>query len=112
MKKIFACGFISFSLAFCTITACAQDSTNTGQKVKKAVKKTGKAIGKGAKKVGNKTAELVSKGSSEVVDKTYDGKTGPDGQKIFITDKSAYYWVDEKGKRHYVKEGELKDKIE
>ena len=51
MKKIFACGFISFSLAFCTITACAQDSTNTGQKVKKAVKKTGKAIGKGAKKV-------------------------------------------------------------
>ena len=44
MKKIFACGFISFSLAFCTIIACAQDSTTTGQKVKKAVKKTGKAI--------------------------------------------------------------------
>jgi len=112
MKKAIVTGSILFSIVCCTVTATAQDSTTAGQKVKKAVKNTGKAIGKEAKKVGNKTAELVSKGSSEVIDKTYDGKTGPDGQKIFINDKSEYYWVDDKGKRHYVKEDELKDKNE
>ncbi|MES2849275.1 MAG: hypothetical protein V4685_09470 [Bacteroidota bacterium] len=111
MKRIFVTGAMMFSFAFFSLTAHAQDdSTTAGAKIKKTAKKTGKAIKKGAKKVGNKTAELASKGSSEIIDKTYDGKVGPEGQKIFINDKSEYYWVDDKGKRHYVKEGELKDK--
>jgi hypothetical protein len=112
MKKIILTGSLLLSILISGIAVNAQDSTSAGQKVKKAAKKTGKAISKGAKKVGNKTAELASKGSSEIIDKTYDGKTGPEGQKIFINDKSEYYWVDEKGKRHYVKESELKDKTE
>lgn len=112
MKKLLVAAILVCSFGLFTMDVQAQDSTSTGQKIKKAAKKTGKAIGKGAKAVGNKTAELASKGSSEVVDKTYDGKTGPSGQKIFINDKSEYYWVDKKGHRHFVKESELKDKKE
>ena len=110
MKKVFAAAMMVCSFGLFTIAAHAQDSTSAGSKIKKAAKKTGKAIGTGAKAVGNKTAELASKGSSAVVDKIYEGKTGPDGQKIYINDKSEYYWVDKKGHRHYVKENELKDK--
>lgn len=109
MKKVVAALLITGCIGLFT-TVQAQDSSSAGSKVKNVVKKTGKAIGKGAKAVGNKTAELASKGSSRVVDKVYDGKTGPDGQTIYINEKSKYYWVDTKGHRHYVKKEELKDK--
>ena len=95
---------------FGAVSVHAQDSTTVGQDLKSAAKKTGKAVGKGAKKVGNKSAELASKGSSAVIDKVYKDKVGPDGQKIFIDNKSKYYWVDKKGHRNYVTEAELKDK--
>ncbi len=90
-------------------TAYAQD---TKEDIKKGVKKTGKAIGKGAKKVGTKTAELGSKGYAKAVDRTYDGKVAPNGRTVYITEDSRYYWVDKNGRRHYVKESQLKDKTE
>ncbi len=111
MRKIFIAGCLILVASFFTMGASAQEDSAT-TKIKKAAKATGKAIGKGAKKVGNKTAELASKGSSEILDKTYDGKTGTEGQKIFINNKSQYYWVDDKGHRHYVNESELIEKKE
>lgn len=88
----------------------AQDSTTVGQDLKNASRKTGKAIKKGADKVGKKTAEIASKAKSEVVDQTYEGKAGPDGEKIYIDSHSKYYYVDSKGHKQYVTEGQLKDK--
>lgn len=112
MKRKLVTGVIAACLAFTTNLLHAQDSTTAGQDAKNALKKTGKAIGKGAKKVGNKTAELASKGKAAVVDKVYEGKQGPDGQTIYINKKSKYYWVDDKGHRHFVAEEDLKDKEE
>ncbi|MEJ7739218.1 MAG: hypothetical protein WKF97_17470 [Chitinophagaceae bacterium] len=109
MKKKFLIGLIAVSAGFFSATQ-AQDTTTVGQDLKKAGKKTGKAVEKGAKKVGNKAAEVASKGKSEVVDKTYGGKQGPDGEKIYIDGRSKYYYVDKKGHKQYVKAGELKDK--
>lgn len=91
-------------------TVQAQDTTTAGQDIKNAAKKTGKAVKKTAKKVGNKTAELASKGSSAVVDKIYEGKQGPNGETIYIDNKSKYYWVDKKGHRVYIAESKLKNK--
>lgn len=88
----------------------AQDTTTVGQDLKSAANKTGKAVKKSAKKVGNKTAEIASKSSSAVVDKKFDGKQGPDGQTIYINSKSKYYYVDKKGRRQYITEGQLRDK--
>lgn len=45
------------------------------------------------------------------MDKTYEGKTAPNGEKVYITNDSRYYWVDKKGGRHFVKEDQLKDKM-
>ncbi|MEP7141445.1 MAG: hypothetical protein ABI707_01185 [Ferruginibacter sp.] len=95
---------------FATISAHAQDTTTVGQDLKEAAKKTGHAVKKSAKKVGNKTAELASKSKAGVVDKIYDGKEGPNGETIYINNKSKYYWVDKQGHRHFVIESELKDK--
>src|SRR5690349_927791 len=75
-----------------------------------AVKKTTRAVEKGAKKAGNETAEVASKGKATVTDKVYKDKVGPKGQKIYIDDHSRYYWIDEKGHRNYVTEAELKPK--
>lgn len=84
----------------------------TKEAIKKGAKKTGHAVKKGAKKVGSKTAELGSKSYSKVVDRTYDGKVAPNGRTVYITEDSRYYWVDKNGRRHYVKESQLKDKVD
>ncbi len=117
MKRVFVGLFL---LIFSVANAQEQDKTvgqeikkdakATGHFIKKSAKATGHAVKSGASAVGKKTSEVASKGHSEVVDKTYDGKSGPNGEKVFINDKSEYYWVDKKGHRHYVQESELKDK--
>lgn len=70
----------------------------------------GKEIKKDAKVVGNKTAELASKGKSDVVDKKYKNKVGPHGQTVYIDNHSRYYWVDKKGHKRFVDEGQLRNK--
>ncbi|KIO77361.1 hypothetical protein TH53_09840 [Pedobacter lusitanus] len=67
-------------------------------------------IKKAAKKVGNKTAEIAVKGASAVVDKTYKGKAGPNGQTIYIDNKSRYYYVNAKGAKVYLPKSKLKNK--
>ena len=111
-KKIMTCLVAGSAAMLFAGSLHAQEDTSTtiGDDLKSATKKTGVAIEKGAKKVGNKTAELASKGKSAVVDKVYEDKKGPDGQTIYINNKSEYYWVDKKGHRHYVREADLVDK--
>ena len=98
-------------LLFFTVKLYAQDSTEKSG-FKDALKKTGKAIGKGAKAAGNKTAELASKGHAAVVDKVVEDKQGPDVQKIYINKDDEYYWIDKKGHKHFVTEEELEEKEE
>ena len=63
-----------------------------------------------AKKVGHKTASIAVKGASKVVDKTYKGKEGPNGQTVYIDKKDRKYYVDDKGKKVYLKPSEIRDK--
>jgi hypothetical protein len=117
MKKLFVGLFLlMFSAANAQDTATTvgqeikEDAKAAGHGIKKGVKATGRAVGRGAKAAGRKTAEIASKGHSEIADKTFDGKVGPNGETVYINNKSKYYWVDKKGHRHYVEETELKDK--
>jgi hypothetical protein len=111
MKTTIKVSFFSLLLLFFAVSSAqSQDTTSLGKDIKKGVKNTGKAIGKGAKKAGTKTAELASKGKAGVVDKVYEGKEGPNGIKIYINKESRYYWIDKKGRRHYVNAAQLKDK--
>ena len=104
MKKLIGISLMSLFLAVGTV-AHAQDS-----EVKKDAKKVTKSVKKGAKKAGDKTAEVASKGKAQVTDAVHKDKVGPNNEKIYIDNHSQYYWVDDKGKRHYVKAEELKDK--
>jgi hypothetical protein len=70
----------------------------------------GKKIGNTAKKVGHKTSNVAANTASHVVDKKYDGKYGPNGETIYINDKSHYYYINKKGHRVYLKKSELMDK--
>jgi hypothetical protein len=63
-----------------------------------------------AKKVGHKTASIAVKGASKVTDKTYKGKEGPGGQTVYIDKHDKKYYVDEKGKKIYLKASEIHDK--
>lgn len=67
-------------------------------------------VSKAATKVGHKTSELAAKGASDVVDKQYKGKCGPNGETVYINNKSHYYYVNKKGHRVYLKKSELMDK--
>ena len=87
-----------------------KDTTTIGQDLKSAAQKTGKVIQKTAQEVGNKTAEVASKTRAGVVDKVYADKVAPNGSKVYIDKHSDYYWIDKKGKKHYIEESELVDK--
>lgn len=100
MKQIFFIAGTLFCMAL-TQPATAQEET---------LKEVGKDIKKGAKKAGNKTAEIAPKGKARITDTEHKDKVGPNGENIFIDNHSRYYWVDEKGKRHYVTEAQLKEK--
>lgn len=99
MKKILMITAMLFTSAL-IIPAGAQETA----------KEIGSDIKKGAKKAGRKTAEVASKGKAKVTDSAHKDKVGPDRQTIYIDNHSRYYWVDKKGRRHYVLESQLKDK--
>jgi hypothetical protein len=96
---------IAFAVAVtCSTAAFAQEKKDTLKiDPDKKIKKT-------AKTVGNKTAEVAVKGASTLVDKTYKDKVGPDGQTIYIDNKSRYYYVDGRGAKIYVSKSQLKAK--
>ena len=102
MKKIIGISlFLFFGIAG---VASAQDKDRT-REVRKEIKH-------GAKKAGHKTAEVASKGKSKIVDKTVKEKMGPGGETIYVDNSSRYYWVDKKGKKHFVSESQLKNREE
>lgn len=94
MKK-----FVGISL----LTLCLGFNAMAQSEVKQDIKK-------GAKKVGNKTAQVASKGKAKVTDQRYDDKVGPNNETIYMDNHSRYYWIDKKGKRHYVTEAQMKPK--
>jgi hypothetical protein len=109
MKKL--SGILYFAL-FLGLSSVVQAQETDESSVKQEVKKGGKKVKKGAKKAGNKTAEIASKGKAQVTDQVYKDKVGPNGETIYMDNHSRYYWVDDRGKRHYVTEAELKNKVE
>jgi hypothetical protein len=101
MKKF--AGILTLSIFLCLGSAAgAQEKV---KEIKKEVKKD-------AKKVGRKTAEVASKGKSKITDQVHKDKVGPNNEVVYIDNHSKYYWVDKKGKRHYITEGELKAKVD
>ncbi|MEX2232182.1 MAG: hypothetical protein WD824_08480 [Cyclobacteriaceae bacterium] len=65
-----------------------------------------------AEKTGDAISETAGKAAAEIDDARHDTKVGPDGQTVYVSDDSRYYYVNEKGKRIYVTELQLKDKQE
>ena len=104
MKKIFGISLLFLGLSFAT---SAQDKDS---EVKKDVKKGTHAVKKAGKKVGNKTAEVASKGKAKTTDAVHKDKVGPNNETIYIDNHAKYYWIDKKGRRHYVHEHQLKNK--
>ena len=75
-----------------------------------AIQVNAQTVKKDAKKVGHKTSEVAAKGAAAVVDKRYRGKSGPEGQTIYINKYSHYYYVNKLGHRVYLKKSQLRDK--
>jgi len=84
--------------------------TGMAQGIDSTAKKVGKKIDTTAKKVGNKTASTAVKGVSAIKDKIYKGKQAPGGEVVYIDNKDRKYYVDQKGKKVYLKPSQIKDK--
>lgn len=111
MKKIIGIGFIAFMLGFSSSANAQEKVKELGKELKEEAVEAGQATKRAANKVGNKTAEVASKGKAKITDEEYKDKVGPKGETIYIDNHSQYYWVDEKGHRHYVSEARLKPKV-
>jgi hypothetical protein len=98
MKKVIGMAILAFFMSF---------SYEAGAQV---VKKTEQAVKKGAKKTANKTSEIAAKSKAAITDEKHKDKIGPNGETVYIDNHAKFYFVDKKGKRHYVTEAELKDK--
>jgi hypothetical protein len=57
-----------------------------------------------------KVNEAASKAKAEIIEEKLEGKTGPNGETIYLDDNKNYYWLDEQGTKHYISVLELKDK--
>ncbi|MBO9152284.1 hypothetical protein ACFOTA_08710 [Chitinophaga sp. GCM10012297] len=79
-------------------------------KIDTTAKKVGKKIDTTAKKVGNKAASTAVKGVATVKDKVYKGKEAPDGSPVYIDKNDRKYYVDEKGKKIFLKPSQIRDK--
>ncbi|MRG45428.1 hypothetical protein GFS24_09895 [Chitinophaga sp. SYP-B3965] len=80
------------------------------QGIDSTIKKVGDKTASTAKKVGNKTASTAVKGASAIKDKIYKGKQAPGGEVVYIDAKDRKYFVDEKGKKVYLKPSQIKNK--
>ena len=98
MKKLIGIALMGLFLGGATV---AQAQEETKQDVKKV-----------AKKAGHKTASVASKGNAKVTDQRYKEKMGPNGENVYIDNRSRYYWVDKKGKRHYITSEQLKSRVD
>lgn len=110
MKKTIGISVFSLVLCFATAANAQEKVKEVAKDVKKGAKEVGRDVKKGAKKVGNETAEVAAKGKAVVTDEVYKDKVAAGGQTVYIDNHSRYYWIDEKGKRHYVAESTLKPK--
>ncbi len=108
MKKIWVAGAFLIALG---LQSPVYAQKETAKEVKEAGKKTGRTVKKGAKKAGAKTAAVASKGKAKITDAVHKDKVGPNGEVIYIDNHARYYWVDKTGRRQYVVESELKDKM-
>lgn len=111
MKKIIGVGIIALMLGFSSIVSAQETIKEIGKDLKEDAVEAGQATERAAKKVGNKTAEVASKGKAKITDQVHKDKVGPKGETIYIDNHAQYYWVDEKGHRHYVSEARLKSKV-
>jgi nitrous oxide reductase accessory protein NosL len=50
----------------------------------------------------------TNKGQAKSMDKKLNDKMGPNGETIYMTTETRYYWIDDKGERHYVEVVDLK----
>jgi len=85
MKKLITLAVVTVCLAFSSVTY-AQNKTKSS------------------------TKDQSKKESSQGKDKISKDKVGPNGEQIYVTTVARYYWIDDKGVRHYVEEVELKPK--
>ena len=109
MKKIWITAICLLALG--SLQSCAeQDRSEAREDVNETTHEVAEETKNAAQQVGDKTAELGAKGAASITDKVYKDKEGPGGQTIYIDDNSQYYWIDDKGKKIYVSEVELKDK--
>lgn len=92
-----------------------RETDQAGEEIEEGAEETESDLERAAEKTGDAVAETASKAAAEIDDPRHDTKVGPDGQTIYIgddEDKSRYYYVNEKGKRVYISEWQLKDKPE
>lgn len=108
MKKIIVIGALLFATV--SYNNVAAQKKSTGDKIETGAKKTGHAIKKGGKAVGHKSAEVASKGTSKVADKTLKDQVGPNDEKVYVTSDNRYYWIDDKGRRHYIAKSALRSR--
>lgn len=87
-----------------------REAEQAEEKAEQGAERTENAVENAAEETGDAISETAGKAAAEIDDRRHDTKVGPDGQTIYISDDSRYYYVNDQGKRVYVSEWQLMDK--
>src|SRR2546423_5353560 len=69
-------------------------------------------VGKATRKVENKVSNTAANVDSRIMDKKVHEKRGPNGETVYITKHSRYYYINKKGHRVYLTRAQLRDEKE
>ena len=89
-----------------------RESSQTERDIDRGARNTKRDVDRAADKSGNAISETAGKVAADIDDPKLDTKVGPGGETIFVGDDSRYYYVNDQGKRDFVKWSQLKDKPE
>lgn len=92
--------------------AVEREADQAEENVEQGAENTESDLERAADRTGDAISEAAAKAAAEIDDAKHDTKVGPDGQDIFISDDSRYYYINDEGQRVYVTKAQLKDKPE
>jgi hypothetical protein len=88
----------------------AEDIEREAEEAERDVEKSAERTESDLERAGDEVSETAAKVMADIKDKRHETKVGPNGQVIFISDDSRYYYINNEGNKVFVTEIQLKDK--
>ena len=86
-----------------------EDAEEAREEIREEAKQAEEEGEEAGQTVGQAISEAAAKVEANITDDVYEGKYGPDGQRVFIQDDGTYYYINDKGDKVKITKLEMRD---